>query len=440
MRSYIPIGVCLALAGCAAQQSSFPIVASTVAERTGYALNTDTDRSPQVDAAVRELLSKPLTADSAARLALLNSPTLATHLDAVRAAEAELVTASQIKNPSLDIAVRLPDKPPSGTDIAGSVSADVLDALLAPMRKKIARNQLDQATMTAADDALTLVHDVRVAFYVYSAGRQTLEKQRQITSAAAAAMDFARRQHDAGNIDELSYVNYQSAAAEAQLNFARTQAKLDADRESLGRLLGINSSQIQWTVSDDLPPLPTKETPVDSSEATALKHRLDMDVAQHQVAMAEQALSLTRNGLLTEVRLGASMERETSGQTVVGPYLALDVPIFNQHQGEIAQAQAQLRLANDHLTELSVNVQSDVRLAADRLSSARSAADLASGTLLPLRKRATELTQQKYNGMLTGLYTLLAARQDELSADRDATEALRDYWIARADLDRAMGN
>ena len=153
-------------------------------------------------------------------------------------------------------------------------------------------------------------------------------------------MDFARRQHDAGNIDELSYVNYQSAPPpSSQLNLARAQTKLAADRESLGRLLGINSSQIQWTVSDDLPPLPAKRAAgQDSSEATALKHRLDMDVAQHQVAMAEQALSLTRNGLLTEVRLGASMERETSGQTVVGPYLALDVPIFNQHQGEIAES------------------------------------------------------------------------------------------------------
>ena len=150
----------------------------TVTERTGYALNTDADRSPQVDAAVTELLSKPLTADSAARLALLNSPALATHLDAVRAAEAELVTASQIKNPSLDIAVRLPDKPPSGTDIAGSVSADVLDALLVPMPQE----DCPQSTLTPSnddgghDDVLTLVHDVRVAFYVYSAGRQTLEK------------------------------------------------------------------------------------------------------------------------------------------------------------------------------------------------------------------------------------------------------------------------
>jgi outer membrane protein, heavy metal efflux system len=440
MRLYISIGACLALAGCAAQQSSFPIVSQTVTERTGYALNIDADRSSQVDAAVNQLLSKPLTADSAARLALLNSPALATHLDAVRLAEAQLVTASQIKNPSFDIAVRPPDKPPSGTDIAGTISADVLDALLVPLRKKIAHNQLDQATLSAADDALMLVHDVRVAFYVYSAGQQTVEKHRQITAAADAAMDFARRQHDAGNIDELSWVGYQSAAAEAQLNFARAQAKLAADRESLGRLLGINSSQVQWTVSPDLPPLPPKETPMDSSEAPALQHRLDMDVAQHQVAMAEQAVSLTRDGLLTEVRLGASMERETSGQTVVGPYLALDVPIFNQHQGEIAEAQAQLQMANHHLTELSVNVQSDVRLAAGKLSAARSAADLASGTLLPLRKRATELTRQKFNGMLTGLYTLLTARQDELSADRDAVEALRDYWIARADLDRAMGN
>src|ERR1700722_17462106 len=122
MRQFIFIGLCLALVGCASQPSSFPIVSRTVKDWTGYALNTDTGRSPQLDAAINDLLSKPLTADSAARLALLNSPALAAHLDAVRVAEAELVVASQIKNPSFDIAVRPPDKPPSGTDIAGSVS------------------------------------------------------------------------------------------------------------------------------------------------------------------------------------------------------------------------------------------------------------------------------------------------------------------------------
>jgi outer membrane protein, heavy metal efflux system len=438
MRWIISIGTCLALAGCASQKSSFPIVAQTVKDRTGYALNTEPDRSSQVDTAVSDLLAKPLTADSAARVALLNSPALAAHLNEVRLAEAELVTASQIKNPSLDIAVRPPDKPPSGTDIAGSVSADVLDVLLVPLRKKIAQNQLDQATLTAANDALMLVHDVRVAVYVSSASQRTLQIQRQITASTADAADFAHRQHDAGNIDELSWVGYQSADAQAKLDLVRAEVKLATDRESLSKLLGLGPSQMQWTVSADLAPPPAQE--LDSVQADALQHRLDVDVARHQVAQADAALSLTRYGMLTEVRLGASMERETSSQTVVGPYLALDIPIFNQHQGEIAEAQAQQRMANSKLKELTVDAQSDVRLAGERLSAARSAAELANGTLLPLKKRATELTQQKYNGMLVGLYGLLTARQEELSASRDAVETLRDYWIARADLDRAIGN
>jgi cobalt-zinc-cadmium efflux system outer membrane protein len=134
------------------------------------------------------------------------------------------------------------------------------------------------------------------------------------------------------------------------------------------------------------------------------------------------------------------MERESDSQTVAGPYLALDVPIFNQHQGEIAEAKAQALMAQSRLQALTINAQSDVRLSNERLSAARTAADLANSTLLPLRKQAVELTQQKFNGMLVGLYTLLSARQDELSANRDAIETLRDYWIAKADLDRAIGH
>jgi outer membrane protein, heavy metal efflux system len=41
--------------------------------------------------------------------------------------------------------------------------------------------------------------------------------------------------------------------------------------------------------------------------------------------------------------------------------------------------------------------------------------------------------------MLLGVYQLLQAKQSEFATYREYIEALRDYWIARSDLERAVG-
>ena len=41
--------------------------------------------------------------------------------------------------------------------------------------------------------------------------------------------------------------------------------------------------------------------------------------------------------------------------------------------------------------------------------------------------------------MLKGAYDLLLAKQNEVAAERSYIEAWRDYWIARAELERAVG-
>ncbi|HEX6837658.1 MAG TPA: TolC family protein, partial [Polyangia bacterium] len=60
-------------------------------------------------------------------------------------------------------------------------------------------------------------------------------------------------------------------------------------------------------------------------------------------------------------------------------------------------------------------------------------------TLVPLRERIVTLSQEQYNAMLLGVYQLLQAKQNELQTYREYIEAVRDYWIARADLERAVG-
>src|SRR4029450_3612038 len=84
-------------------------------------------------------------------------------------------------------------------------------------------------------------------------------------------------------------------------------------------------------------------------------------------------------------------------------------------------------------------IRSQVRRTRTRMLQARALAEHYWTVLLPLRVRVLQQTQLEYNAMLVGVFQLLVAKRDEIDAGRGYIEALRDYWIARTDLESAVG-
>ena len=183
------------------------------------------------------------------------------------------------------------------------------------------------------------------------------------------------------------------------------------------------------------------EVGIDGMESRAIAQRLDLQAARTRVDLIGQSLALRTKTRYAPagIRIGVDTEREPDGQRVTGPILDLELPIFNQGQGEIAKLTAQYRQAQRELEALTVNVRSEVREARDQLSAARDLTSYIGKRLLPTQQKALNLTLEQYNFMLKGAYDLLLAKQNEVAAERSYIEAWRDYWIARADLERAVG-
>ena len=139
------------------------------------------------------------------------------------------------------------------------------------------------------------------------------------------------------------------------------------------------------------------------------------------------------------VEVGVHIHQDPDGPRLLGPTLSLELPIFNQRQGLIARLEAQRAYAERRLMALSVHARSEVRVASTELLTERQVVDHYRTTLLPLRERAVEEAQLQYNAMQIGLYELVAAKQAHIDANEGYYKALRDYWIARAELERAMG-
>ena len=57
---------------------------------------------------------------------------------------------------------------------------------------------------------------------------------------------------------------------------------------------------------------------------------------------------------------------------------------------------------------------------------------------MPLKKRISEENQLRYNGMLIGVFELLADARSQIGSVQGYIDTLRDFWIAQADLDMAL--
>lgn len=101
--------------------------------------------------------------------------------------------------------------------------------------------------------------------------------------------------------------------------------------------------------------------------------------------------------------------------------------------------QAELRRSRALYEGLVIDLRSEVREAREAVRAARETVDTFTRTLLPQRRLLLHETLLHYNAMQKSNYELLAAREQQLVAEREAVEAQRDYWIARAQLERALG-
>lgn len=430
----------LFIAGCASPnpKPAFNDVNKTVNARLGQSIEwQNTNETGQTAAA---LLQTNLTAQSAVTIALLNNKSLQAEFEEIGISQADLAQASRLHNLEFAGSWRLPDRPPSYVDAEYSASADFLDLLTLPARKKIAARNLEQTKLEVADKVLQLAADTQAAYYTLQAQMELTNRLALIVAINDAAADFAQRQYDAGNIPKLSLTEQEASAAESRLDWMHAQVETEMKCERLNRLLGLSGEQINWTIADELPLLPANELSLTNLEAIAVNQRLDLAAKRVQVASIAAALRLKKHTqFIPGAAIGVDTERTPDGQRVTGPTLDLEIPIFDQGQPAVAKLAAEFRQASDNYAALEVNVRSEVRQAMNALLAARAETEFSQKSLLPLNQQLLGEALLHYNAMEESPYELLLSKEREQTAEEDSITALRDYWLARVELERAIG-
>ncbi len=401
------------------------------------------DAAPQPDAwadaatHIRELLRHPLTADASVRLALLGNPDLRATYARLDSAAADAYETGRLANPRFTAA--LLDSNVVGEQLTLSLALRFVDLLLLPSRARIGAAGFGQAKQEVAHDVLQLAASAEQSHYRLVAAQQITAMRELAANAASVSAELAQRFHVAGNITQLELAREQAAASEARLAMLAARADLVEARGRHARLLGLPPSA-QWSVEASLRLPLESDADVDSLVALAQASRLDLAAARGRAeSLASLAGQARRTRVFSGVEIGVERERETDDERLTGPTLAFDVPLFGSGAEKSLRAAAELERSRAALAGLELDVVHEVGLAHARVASAKGRAEEFRSVLVPARETIVARMQEEQNYMLVGQFELLAAKQAEYGAYGGYLESVRDYWLARVELARAVG-
>jgi outer membrane protein TolC len=432
--------VLLALGGCStvSDDAGFAAVAERVEQRLGQkpVWHRSDEAQQQIVTEIEALLREPLAADDAVRIALLNNPALQASLAELGIAEADLVQAGRLRNPGFSYA-RLTRG--DEIEIERRLTIDVLGLFTLPLRRGIEARRFEQAQHAAAAAILATAAATRSSYYRAIAAEQTAQYLVQAQDAAAAAAELAQRMVQAGNWSRLQQARNQAFYAETTAQLARARQAAVVERERLTQLLGLWGAQAEYRLPAQLPALPAEARAIADLEGEALRTRLDVQAAQLERAGIANSLGLTKATRFVNVLdLGVIRNSSNEAPPQRGYEIEFSIPLFDWGGARVAKAEAIYMQSVQRLREVAINARAEVRAAYHGYRTAFDVARHYRDEIVPLRKRISEENLLRYNGMLIGVFDLLADARAQVAAVAGYVEAQRDFWIAETDLQTAL--
>jgi outer membrane protein, heavy metal efflux system len=467
-----------ALVGCARVEPGpdFQRAGQLITERTGSPFVFDPQAEDLIRQHVDELLTDGLTIDEAVQVALLNNRGLQSAFQEIGVSRAEVVQSKLLTNPTVSLSFMLPEGGGLPKFDLG-ITQQLVDLWQIPVRKKVAKAQLEATVLDVAQRAVTLAFDVRaraVELIALQRGEATLHENLELLE---QSFQLAQRQFEAGVVSQLDVNLTRGNAIDVRLELIALQRERQVTTAALARLLNISEEGRPWSLHDTLP---TSDTaPMSGLLTMALQQRLDARVAEARVQQAEfdlrqeclkvfpsieagfgleagerralpgrsiladTARASIANGALTaptiQSRAERDLERRQIIDAVLGPSLAFTVPVFDQNQAQIAKARYRVIQRRKDYEDLLDKVANDIERASQVAFTLQSLVKFYHDEALPQGQTSVEGARRLYEAGQQSISVLLEAQESFVTRRRAYVRALGEQAVAMVELERAVG-
>ncbi len=225
----------------------------------------------------------------------------------------------------------------------------------------------------------------------------------------------------------------------ASLELAAAESKAHAKRSELFQRLALASDVGDVRIVGDTEWIELDGGSADRLVERTLARRLDLRALRARVEALAARIPLERRLALPSVDLALGYERPVSGPTTLGPGLELTLPVFDDGDAAVKQAEFRYRAEFARLIARTREIEQEVRGAWSTMITTRAAFDLARVDLVARAERAAELAERAHATGDASIATLLSAEQSRARAHRAELAAEAQAQRARSALERAAG-
>jgi cobalt-zinc-cadmium efflux system outer membrane protein len=376
------------------------------------------------------------------------SPDIAVADARVREADAAVITARAVPNPTVHIGPQFreaisPNFAPWGI---GSFNLDlpIETAGKRGYRTAEAQRLADAARLAAGETGWAVRSRIRAALLQYLLDLRERDLSAHEAETLAQVVRLFEQRVNAGGASQPELYLAQSSLQGAKLKLIEIVARVSADRNVLSAALGVPVSALDGVAFSwpqfDSPPGQQSLSPAEIQQL-ALFNRIDLRRQLEQYAAVDEALKLEIAKQYPDINIAGGYSWE-GGENIfeLGPSAML--PVFNQNQGPIAEAEARRREVAAQFLAMQAGIieQSQTTLARyrgalDALDAAASAAELQAKRLVHARQAVavgesdtvvlaqTQLqdlsAQQGLLVSLTNAQTALGALEDSIQRPLD---------------------
>jgi outer membrane protein TolC len=435
----------LGLAGCASYNLDQSLnrlnryASSFTQSELNLAKNKE-DRDKRL-AATTQLLAQPVGQKEAVQLLLANSPAFQALLAQNWSDSASAAQSGRISNPTFAFESVVTG---SETELNRFFTFGLLDLITLPQRSAIAKDRVEQAQIRMTAGVVDQVTLVRQAWVRAVGAEQSYKYAEQVLASAEASAELARRMESVGNFNKITRARHQAFYADAATQQAIAKQVALSRKEEFIRLLGLDEAQAKKLILPDrLPSLPKQPmTPADVAKQVS-QERLDIQQAKAALNAAAKAQGLNKVTSFTDIELSvrqgsASNSSTSSFSSSRGYEVGVKLPIFDWGDMQRDAMNAQTLAAANQLEATIRSAGSSLR---ENYAAYRTAYDISlhyKDEVIPLRKVISDENVLRYNGMLIGVFELLADSRDQIGAVISAIAAEQQFWLADAALQATL--
>ena len=430
----------LGLTACAQASVDLDLERTTelTAEAAGFDVILDPGAEALEESHLRAALADGLGLEEALQMTLQNNKELQADLLEVGLAQADLVQAGLLTNPSLDLAIRFPGDG-TGNLIDALLGFQLLELWQVPMRERAADYHLQATIAGVARDAAGYLRRTRQAYLQVQWADRVLQL-REAQLDLAKSLRMAQQELVAQGMAEAASVDVASLRMQqGRLVVDAAMSQREGSAQELALALSLSLGLESVALVDPWPTAKAHSMKVEELVAQAIGQRLDLQAMVFKVETLEAELALRQRERFGALSAGPNFEDPGSGDPSIGPAFSWTIPLFDRNQAGIAKADFALQQARLQLAGAEARVAQDVRSAWSRVLESESRQRRLNDEVLPLaRSMEARMADAVALGAASRL-DLLQAHDEVLEAQVGLLRAENDLLRAQMELEWAVG-